>query len=136
MAFHLHFAAGMTRDGAGFTLVEVIVAAGLLITVTVGAAHLFGFTIAQNQIARQQLVMGLLAAAKADELSAAIASGVIVSAAQETLVESGRPYIRRWQIAAVPGYAADALVVSVEVIDMTRRAPAVRLTTIRAAGGP
>lgn len=136
MALRLHFVAGMTRDSSGFTLIEVIVAAGLLIAVAVGSAHLFGFTIARNQVARQQLVMGLLAAAKADELSAAIAGGVIVSPAQETILESGRPYSRRWQIAAVPGYGADAVVVSVDVADLTRHAPDVRLTTIRAVGAP
>ena len=126
----------MTRDSSGFTLIEVIVAAGLLIAVAVGAAHLFGFTIAQNQVARQQLVMGLLAAAKLDELSAAIATGAVVTSAQETLVESGRPYDRRWLIAPVPGYGSDALVVSVDVVDLTHHAPDVRLTTIRAVGAP
>ena len=64
MAFLLHCVACMTRDNSGFTLIEVIVAAGLLIAVSVGAAHLFGFTIAQNQVARQQLVMSMAATAK------------------------------------------------------------------------
>jgi Tfp pilus assembly protein PilV len=126
----------MTHDSAGFTLIEVIVAAGLLIAVSVGAAHLFGFTIAQNHVARQQLVMGLLAAAKLDDLAASVASGVIVSSAQETIVDSGCSYDRRWQVAPVPGYGADAVVLAVDVIDLTRRAPDVRLTTIRAVGGP
>lgn len=126
----------MTRDSSGFTLIEVIVAAGLLIAVSVGAAHLFGFTIAENHVARQQLVMGLLAAAKLDELSTAIASGITVSPAQETVVDAARPYDRRWEIAGVPGYGADALVVSVVVADPTRHAPDVRLTTIRAVGAP
>lgn len=126
----------MTRDSSGFTLIEVVVAAGLLIAVAVGAAHLFGFTIAQNHVARQQLVMGLLATAKLDELSAAIATGAVVTSAQETLVESGRPYNRRWLIAPVPGYGSDALVVSVDVVDLTHHAPDVRLTTIRAVGAP
>lgn len=126
----------MTRDSSGFTLIEVIVAAGLLIAVSVGVAHLFGFTIAQNHVARQQLVMGLLAAAKLDDLSSAIATGVTVTPAQETIADSGRSYDRRWEIASVPGYGADALVVSVVVIDPTRHAPDVRLTTIRAVGAP
>jgi Tfp pilus assembly protein PilV len=136
VAFRLHFVSRMTRDSSGFTLIEVIVAAGLLIAVSVGAAHLFGFTIAQNHVARQQLVMGLLAAAKLDELSAAIASGVVASSAQETILESGRSYDRRWEVGPVPGYGADAVVVSVAVIDPTRHAPEVRLTTIRAVGAP
>ena len=126
----------MTRDSSGFTLIEVIVAAGLLIAVAVGAAQLFGFTIARNHVARQQLVMGLLAAAKLDELSAAIAAGVIVTPAQETVVDSGRSYDRRWETAAVPGYGADAVVVSVDVVDVTHRVPDVSLTTIRAVGAP
>jgi Tfp pilus assembly protein PilV len=132
VASRLHFIAGMTHDSSGFTLVEVIVAAGLLITVAVGAAHLFGFTIAQNQVSRQQLVMGLLAAAKVDELSSAIAGGNTVASAQETVLESGRPYARRWQIAPVPGYGSDALAVSVDVADLTRRGGEVRITTVRA----
>lgn len=126
----------MTRDSSGFTLIEVIVAAGLLVAVAVGVAHVFGFTIAQNYIARQQLVMGVLAAAKLDDLSAAIARSLPVSPAQETIVDSGRSYERRWEIAAVPGYGADAVVVSVVVVDPTRHAPDVRLTTIRAVGAP
>jgi type II secretory pathway pseudopilin PulG len=126
----------MTRNSSGFTLIEVIVAAGLLIAVSVGAAHLFGFTIAQNHVARQQLVMGQLAASKLDELSAAIASGVVASAAQETILDSGRSYSRRWQIDPVPGYGADAVVVRVDVVDPTRRVPDVRLMTIRAVGAP
>ena len=126
----------MTRDSSGFTLIEVIVAAGLLVAVAVGVAHVFGFTIAQNYIARQQLVMGVLAAAKLDDLSAAIARSLPVSPAQETIVDSGRSYERRWEIAAVPGYGADSVVVSVVVVDPTRHAPDVRLTTIRAVGAP
>ena len=126
----------MTRDSSGFTLIEVIVAAGLLIAVSVGVAHLFGFTIAQNHVARQQLVMGLLAAARLDELSSAIASGVTVTAGQETIVDSGRSYDRHWETTAVPGYGADALVVSVVVVDPTHHAPDVRWTTIRAVGAP
>src|SRR4051794_27792596 len=126
----------MTHDNSGFTLVEVIVAAGLLITVAVGAAHLFGLTIAHNQVARQQLVMSLLAAAKVDELSSAIASGATVASARETLVESGRTYAREWQGAPVPGYGADALVVSVDVSDLAHRGGEVRITTIRAVGAP
>jgi type II secretory pathway pseudopilin PulG len=126
----------MTRDHSGFTLIEAIVAAGLLIAVAVGAAQLFGFTIAGNYVARQQLVMGLLAAAKLDELSSALASGITVYPAQETVIDSGHPYDRRWEIATVPGYGADALAVSVVVVDPTRRAPEVRWTTIRAVGAP
>jgi len=126
----------MTRDISGFTLIEVIVAAGLLLAVSVGAAHLFGFTVAQNHVARQQLVMGLLAAAKLDELSAGIAIGVVSSAEQETVLDFGRSYNRRWQIDPVPGYRADAVAVSVQVEDPTRHVPDVRLTTIRAVSAP
>jgi Tfp pilus assembly protein PilV len=117
-------------------LIEVLVSAGLLVTLSLGTAHLFGFAIAQNQAARQQLVMGTLASAKIDELSAAIAIGTVVAPAEDTITAAGRVYVRRWQVADVPGYGVDAEVVTVRVAAAVGSGPEYRLTTIRAAGAP
>ena len=64
----------MTRSG-GFSLIEALVAAGLLATVALGVAQLFAIAVAHNDAARQQLIMDLAAAAKIDELSTLVAAG-------------------------------------------------------------
>jgi hypothetical protein len=137
----------MQRNIAGYALIEAIVAAGLLVTVALGATQLFGVALAQSLSARQMLVMGLAAWAKVDELSTAIAAGAVaispadaldrdVSGSVDTVVESGRAYRRRWRIAEVPGYGAEAYSISVRVLPAVGVGPELRLATIRAAGGP
>jgi prepilin-type N-terminal cleavage/methylation domain-containing protein len=64
---------GCTRDG-GFTLLEVTIATSLLVVVALGSAQLFVLAVGHNVTARQQLVLTLAAARKADELCAAAAS--------------------------------------------------------------
>ena len=56
-------------------MIEALIAAGVLATVALGVAQLFAMAVAHNDAARQQLVMGLAAAAKIDELSTLVAAG-------------------------------------------------------------
>ncbi len=135
----------MPRNDDGFTLIEAIVAASLLVAVSLGTAQLFGFALAQNLVARQQLVMGLLASSKLDELSSAIDAGSVVlttadalerslDGSTDTVLDAGRTYVRRWRIAQVPGYG-DAFAVAVRVLPATGGGD-VRVVTVRASGAP
>ena len=50
----------MPRRYDGFTLIESLVAMGLVVTVALGSAQLFSVAIARNLHAREQLVMSLV----------------------------------------------------------------------------
>jgi|KBSSwiStaDraftv2_1062776.scaffolds.fasta_scaffold494556_2 type II secretory pathway pseudopilin PulG len=135
----------MTRS-AGFSVIEALIAAGVLATVALGVAQLFAMAVAHNDAARQQLVMGLAAAAKIDELSTLVAAGPAetpadalertVDGCSDAVVESGRRYVRRWRIAEVAGYGASAYAIAVRVLPAAGTGADVRLTTIRAGGAP
>ena len=131
---------------SGFSLVEALIATGLTVTVALGTAQLFSMAIAQNLAARDQTVMGLAAAAKIDDLAAAVATGTIAATPEDALdrnadgcydnvVQSGRAYVRRWRIAAVPGFGASAYSIAVRVMPLTGGWE-LRLATVRRAGAP
>src|SRR6187402_1255094 len=100
------------RTSAGFTLIEALVAAGLLVTAVLGTAQLFALATTQNAFARQQLIMSGLASAKIDALAGSM-SGAAEGA--ETIVESGRAYGCRWRVVEVPGYNAQAFAITAVV---------------------
>src|SRR5688500_13759594 len=75
-----------TRD-EGFTLLEVTIATSLLVVVALGSAQLFVLAVGHNVTARQQLVLALAAARKADELCAAAASAGPPSASPHDALE-------------------------------------------------
>jgi len=131
----------MPRQHDGFTLIESLVAMGLVVTVALGSAQLFGVAIARNLHARDQLVMSLLATAKVNDLAAAAAGGSIAlspsdsldrpaDGCTDTLVDDGRIYVRRWRISRVSGFADDAVAIAVKVTPAAG-AGEVRLATIR-----
>lgn len=136
----------MSRSPDGFTLIETLVAAGLLVAVCLGTAQLLAFAVAQQDVARQQLVMGVLAEAKVDELSRSFVSALPAPTADDalersvdgcvdTVIESGRSYLRRWRIVGVPGFGSDAYTISVRVVPISGARIELRVTTIRIAGG-
>jgi prepilin-type N-terminal cleavage/methylation domain-containing protein len=53
---------------AGFTLIEVVVALGLMVTVSIGVAHLFAMAVRSGAAAREQTASTILAAAKLEQL--------------------------------------------------------------------
>jgi type II secretory pathway pseudopilin PulG len=120
----------MMRVSPGFTLIEALVAAGLLVTAALGTAQLFALATAQNAFARQQLIMSGLVSAKIDALA-----GGLPGAAEgtETIVESGRPYACRWRVVEVPGYGTEALAITVVVSPVAGAGGEVRFTSIRLA---
>jgi type II secretory pathway pseudopilin PulG len=135
----------LTRD-SGFSLVEALIAMGLTVTVALGTAQLFSVAIAQNLAARDQTLMGLAAAAKIDDLAAAVAAGTIAATPADTLdrdadgchdnvEQSGRTYARRWRIAEVPGFGANAYAIAVRVTPLAGGWE-LRLATVRRRGVP
>ena len=134
-----------THD-TGFSLVEALIATGLTVTVALGTAQLFSVAIARNLAARDQTLMGLAAAAKIDDLAAAVASGPIAATPDDALdrnadgcydsvEQSGRTYVRRWRIAAVPGFGASAYAIAVRVMPLAGGWE-LRLATVRRSGVP
>jgi prepilin-type N-terminal cleavage/methylation domain-containing protein len=110
----------------GFTLLEVTIATSLLVVIALGSAQLFVLAIRHNVSARQQLMMTLAAARKADELCAEAAAGPIVLSPPDSLdhategfgdvsVEGGVSCARRWLVSTPPGYATGALAIIVRV---------------------
>ena len=53
---------------AGFTLIEVVIALGLMVTVSIGVAHLFAMAVRSGAAAREQTASTILAAAKLEQL--------------------------------------------------------------------
>jgi prepilin-type N-terminal cleavage/methylation domain-containing protein len=114
------------RPCAGFTLIEVTIATGLLVVIALGSAQLFVVALRRNVVARQQLVMTLAASRKAEELSAAAAAGTIAPSPPDALergavgfadvtVEAGIVCVRRWLVAPVPGFGGRAIAIAVRV---------------------
>jgi prepilin-type N-terminal cleavage/methylation domain-containing protein len=132
-----------SRDD-GFTLIEVLIATGLLVTVALGSAQLFALAIDHTISSRHQLLMTVAAERKIDELALAAARGVVEIAPPGALdsdierfadrpAEGGGVYLRRWRVVPVPGYETEALAIVVRVLPPTRRADVV-LTAIVSRG--
>jgi prepilin-type N-terminal cleavage/methylation domain-containing protein len=135
----------MRRPQDGFTLIESLVAMGLLVVIALGSAQLFTMALARNISAREQLAMSLLASTKVDVLAALAADGTIAWSPQDSLersvagyvdapVAGGRGYVRRWRVSAVQGYDDDAVAIAVRVT--AAGSGDVRLVTIRGRGRP
>jgi len=131
----------MPHNDRGFTLLEALIATGLLIVIALGSAQLFSIAIARNLSAREQLVMSLLASTKVDDLADAAAEGPIELSPSDSLeraaagwtdvsVHSGRPYVRRWRVSQVPGYADELVAIAVRVTPEAGSGD-VRVATIR-----
>jgi type II secretory pathway pseudopilin PulG len=127
----------------GFTLIEVLIATGLLVVMALGSAHLFVLAVHHTVSAKQQLVMSLAAARKVDDLSAAAATRPVPASPPGALergadgfadvtVEAGMVCVRRWLIAPLPGRGVIAIAVRVSVPG----AGDVQIVTVREAGPP
>jgi type II secretory pathway pseudopilin PulG len=131
----------MPRQSDGFTLVESLVAIGLVVSIALGSAQLFTVAIARNLSAREQLAMSLLASTKVHDLAAAAANGTIAlsppdsldrtaDGCNDTLLDNGRAYVRRWRISRVAGFGDDVVAIAVRVMPAAGRGD-VRVAAIR-----
>jgi prepilin-type N-terminal cleavage/methylation domain-containing protein len=133
---------------SGFTLVEVLVATGILVTIAAGSAQLFAVAIRHGVAARQQLAMSVAASRKIDELAASVAQhaappfamGAIdraVDGFSDVTFECGASFQRRWTIAPLAAYSATAVVILVRVVPLaSHAAPDLEVVTIREGGAP
>lgn len=124
----------------GFVLVEVLVAAALLVTLAAGLSRIVGAGVREVYSSRARTVATIAAADKLEELrslpAADIADGV------DNLDSSGSPlgvggspasavYTRRWTVQAL---AEDSDVLALQVVVTTREgALAARIASLRAA---
>jgi Tfp pilus assembly protein PilV len=95
----------------GFCLVEVLIAATIVIVAIAGLGQLFVISSVANQRARSRTIATVLATAKMEELRAAAnapASGLDYADARGMLSDHGAgpapgaSYVRRWSAAAMP----------------------------------
>jgi len=138
----------LRSSSRGFTLVEVLVATAILVTIAAGTAQLFGIAIRHGVAARQQLAMSAAASRKIDDLAESIARvGVPAAAAgaldraaggySDVTIEAGVPLQRRWVIAPLGAYSATAVVIVIRIVPVaTRAAPDLEVATIREGGVP
>jgi prepilin-type N-terminal cleavage/methylation domain-containing protein len=132
----------------GFTLVEVLVATAILVTIAAGTAQLFAIAIRHGVASRQQLAMSVAASRKIDEIAESVARGGVPPAAMGALddavegfsdvtIECGASLQRRWVIAPLDAYSATAVVIVVRVVPLAMRAAAdLEVATIREGGTP
>ena len=131
-----------TYRDRGFSLVESILAIGMLATVLITLAHLLSTSVATGALARHITVTAVLAAQKMEELRSAKVLETSAALA-EYLDGSGRVtcggmgecasmvYVRRWSLtpfAAQP----DAVLIQVSVAHLRVRHREARLASVRA----
>jgi type II secretory pathway pseudopilin PulG len=129
--------AAILKRAEGFTLVEVLIAIGLFVTMAIGVAQLMATAIETTRAAREHTSAVVLAASKMDQLCATALAELSPSPVG-TLAVSSPPYvdylneagsvigsgagppgdavfIRRWTIAPLPSDPTRTLVLSVLV---------------------
>jgi prepilin-type N-terminal cleavage/methylation domain-containing protein len=129
------------RRDRGFALLEVIVAAALLVMLAAGASRIIAAAVREGEASRLRAVATAAAAGKIEELRSLplgdVAAGIDCLDAAGTVVAAGialpgsAVYVRRWSVQPVDG---DSGVLSVRVDVSTRDgALRARLVTVRAA---
>lgn len=150
---------GFLVRAEGFTLIEVLIAIGLFVTMSVGVAQLMATAIETNRAAREHTSAVVLAASKMDQLMAVpfghltpSAAGTLAASVPshvEQLDDTGRVigsgadpprdavFIRRWAIAPLPAdpdrtFVLSVLVTTVRLERLRRGAPWLRRTGVEA----
>src|SRR5437763_16709582 len=119
----------------GFTLIEVLVATGILVTVAAGTAQLFAIAIRHDLASRQQLAMSIAASRKIDEIAEIVARAPAPVTSVGAVDRAGDGYSaitgeagalieRRWLIAPLPDYSATAVVIVIRLIPLAVHAAA------------
>lgn len=128
-------------DHAGFGLIEVVVAAGVLVTGLAAVLHLFVIAAGATSAARDATYAAVLALQKVEELRAAPfpapggateyldARGALVAPGDGVLYE------RRWSAEPLAAQPADTMVVTVHVSRRGVAGRGVRLVTLRTRRG-
>jgi prepilin-type N-terminal cleavage/methylation domain-containing protein len=128
----------------GFTLIEVLIATGLLVVVAAGTAGMFALALRQNMAARDQLLMTSSAARKVDSLAASASGGTLAASPPDALdrdydgfsdvdVSSGVPIARRWLLSFPPLFAGAAAAIVVRA-QRSSGGPRVEIATVGEVG--
>lgn len=115
---------------AGFTLAEVVIAAGILAVGMIAVSALFAMAVSADRASLERTLAAAAARQKLEEIAASFALAGAAAAGYDT-VSSGR-FVRRWQTRLADGGLA--VVVDVDVsrqVAEQSSAPLVRLTTFR-----
>jgi len=138
----------LQRCVRGFSLIEVLIATAILVTVAAGTAQLFAIAVRSDAITRQQLAMSTLATAKIDELAALAARAApppsevggldrAIDGFSDVATSGGASFERRWSIAPLPRYSATAVVIVLRVVPRAAlNAGGLEVATIADAGAP
>lgn len=126
----------------GFSLIEVVIATGVLVTGVAAVLQLFIVATRATVDARDATYATVLALQKIEELRAAPfpepgGATEHLSARGTLIVEGagGALYDRRWTVAPLPAQPADTVVITVRVSRRGLAGRAVRLMTIRTRRG-
>jgi prepilin-type N-terminal cleavage/methylation domain-containing protein len=141
----LHRLAAMRlRPAPGFTLIEVIVALGIVLTIATASAQLVSMTVRANAVAQTLTAAVILAQEKMEELHSQTGLDLNPSPAGALTQDRagcfdvvnwrGRRLRRRWSIEPLAGGAGETLTVQVVVID-NRDGEQVRLAAAKARNG-
>lgn len=133
------------RTSAGFTLIEVTVATGILVVVALGTAQLLGLALRQNMAARDRVLMTLLAARALDQLTASAASGTIAESPPDCLNrdcsgfadmagEGGIVYARRWIVFFPTEHAGATAAIVVRVFRPEARGSRIEMASLAEVG--
>jgi Tfp pilus assembly protein PilV len=126
---------------SGFSLVEVLVATGVLVAGIASVVQLFLIATQATVDARDATYAAVLAAQKIEELRAApfpgpgYATEYLNGRGAQVLDRGDSLYERRWTVAPLPAQPADTVVLTVRVWRRARASRAVRLTTVRTRRG-
>ncbi|MGH7858232.1 MAG: type IV pilus modification PilV family protein [Candidatus Binatia bacterium] len=122
------------RNGAGFTLIEVLVGVGIFLTTMVGLSSLLTTTMRTNNYARNVTAATNLAGDKMEELGATAYAALAGGSDPDPLTEAGTAggagaiYTRSWTVADGP--EADTKLVTVTVTWLDRSLQQVELQSI------
>jgi type II secretory pathway pseudopilin PulG len=118
----------------GFSLIETVVATGIIATVALGVAQLFAVTADLNRRAAMQTSMTLLAVQKMEELRSAGTGGADgtdhLDSGGGIVPVAGAAYVRRWTIEPLPADPERLLLMKVVVVSASRPIEA-RLVGVR-----
>ena len=108
-----------SRNESGFSLVEAIVAIGVLTTAVAGLVQLLVMSVRSNRAGRDATFATVLAQQKAEELrtgsDAGAAEDFVDSLGNRVTHEAAATHVRQWSVEPSRAYPADLLVVTVVV---------------------
>jgi type II secretory pathway pseudopilin PulG len=108
----------------GFTLIETLIANGIVLAVALGVAQLFAMTTDANRRAALQTWMTLCAVQKLEELRTVEAAGLSgvehLDSSGAVVPASNAAYVRRWSIEPLASHPDSLLVTSVVVTFVAR----------------